>query len=203
MIIHVVLLSLFTLFLIVEDLRWFEINFGALAVVVFNGVCLNLMFGVSVVAMLGGGLAWMCSAVLVRFLFGSKALGQGDIWLMGSMGLLAGVGGSLVAIMIYGLLMLITAYSYRQARSRAKGRRIISLFPAALPGGLTLLLVICGRMGGLDLGLGMAADVMTSFDAALREAVVVFGKPAALASAVLGFAWILFDRKSLDSERSA
>jgi hypothetical protein len=202
MILFVVLLSVFTLVLIIEDIRWFEINPGALCLVALNGMFLNILFGLSVIDMLGGAFAWITASVFIRFVYGPNALGQGDIWLMATIGLLAGAGGSFAALGTYGILMIVTHMSYKRARFRAKGKRIISLFPASLPGGLTILLVFCWRVAGLDLSFGMAEEVITGFDITLRGGVVLFGGPLAIVSAVLGVAWMIFDRLSLQSERS-
>ncbi|WP_299083357.1 hypothetical protein [uncultured Ruegeria sp.] len=197
MILSVAALSLFTVFLIVEDIRWFEINYGALGVVTLNGICLNVLLDVSVFDMLGGGLTWLIASVLVRFALGPNALGQGDIWLMGAIGLLAGVNGALAALGIYGILMVATHLSYRRARSRPKGRRIISLFPAALPGGLTILLLFCCRIAGFDISFGLAQETSTDLDLLLLVGVVILGDPIAVISAALGIIWIVFDRHSL------
>ncbi|EEE35203.1 hypothetical protein RKLH11_3879 [Rhodobacteraceae bacterium KLH11] len=197
MILSVATLGVFTLVLIVDDVRWFEINYGALSVVTLNGFCLNVLLGVSVIDMLSGGFTWLIASVLVRFVCGPNALGQGDIWLMGAIGLLAGVNGTLAALGIYGFLTVVTHLDYRRARYRSKGRRIISLIPAALPGGLTILLLFCCRIAGFDISFGLAEEINTEFNYLVRASVAILGDPIAVISAALGVIWIVFDRHSL------
>ena len=202
MILFVVLLSVFTLVLIAEDVCWFEINYGALSIVALNGLCLNILLGVSVIDMLGGAFTWVFASVLVRWAYGPNALGQGDIWLMATIGLLAGAGGSFAVLATYALLTAVTYFNYKRARSRPNGKRVICLFPAALPGGLTVLIMFCCRIIGFDITLGLPQGVMTGFDLTLRSGVVLFGAPIAIISTIAGVAWIIYDRRSLQSERS-
>jgi len=78
-ILHVTLLSIFLLLLIAEDVRAFEINYAALAVVALAGVCLNLYLGLPIEDMLAGGLVWGLAGLLTRRILGRHVLGQGDL----------------------------------------------------------------------------------------------------------------------------
>ncbi|WP_299082865.1 hypothetical protein [uncultured Ruegeria sp.] len=197
MILFVAALSLFTLILIVEDVRWFEISYRALGAVTLNGICLNVLLDVSVIDMLCGAFIWLIASVVVRFACSANALGQGNNWLMGAIGLLAGVNGALAALGVYGILMIATHLSYTRARLRPKGKRIISLFPTALSGGLTILLVFCCRIAGFDISFGTAEEISTDFDLLLLGGVVIFGGPIAVVSVTLGVTWIIFDHHTL------
>lgn len=153
MIFYVVILSLFCLLLIAEDMLFFEINYAALAVVVASGVCLNVTLGQPVYEMAIGGVIWAGASAMVRVVRGDIALGRGDVWLLGGLGVLAGLTGAIVAVVILTVLLVVTDRGYRALRGRPSQTRRINLFPLAPAAGLTILCVEAFALVALDLNI--------------------------------------------------
>ena len=144
MIIHTILLMIFMAFLIRVDMARFEIDFAALGMVALNGAALNVHLGLSPLEMALGALIWTLTALVVRVICGRGGLGQGDVWLFAAIGLIAGPHmATVAAAVVFVSLSLITSWTYARARGRKMAR---SLCPAAIPGGLTILLILMGRL---------------------------------------------------------
>ena len=191
------LLSLFLLVLIAEDIRSFEIDYAALAMVALSGTCLNLYLGVPIEDMIAGGIVWGLAGLLTRWAFGRRAIGQGDLWLLPAIGLLAGVRASLTACAIFALLSLVTAQSYRVARSRPQNRRQFSIFPAALPGTLTVFAVFMARIAGVDVKFAevvFSIPALSEVNAFLRSAASRWGVLVMVSGSVLALVWMIRDR---------
>ncbi|WP_298937222.1 prepilin peptidase [uncultured Ruegeria sp.] len=200
MILHVTLLSIFLLLLIAEDVRAFEINYAALAVVALAGVCLNLYLGLPIEDMLAGGLVWGLAGLLTRWILGRHVLGQGDLWLLPVIGALAGLCDSVTAIVVLALLCVVTMQSYRMARARPNGRRSFSLFPAALPGALTIFGVLAARIANIDISFNTTVfrnPAWWEINTFLRAEAIQWGGVVTALAAMFALIWMVFDRHSL------
>ena len=117
-----------------RDCLTFEIDFALLGVAALSMAALIAGTGPGagqeviaglVVAGLLGSVATLVHLVRPRW------FGQGDIWLMGFLGLAAGPDHVVPVLALFALLAALTSACY----SRARGKRLFrSLIPAALPG---------------------------------------------------------------------
>ena len=198
MILYVILLSLFLLALIVEDIRSFEIDFAALTMVALTGFCLNLCLGIPFEDMIVGSVVWGASGLAVHYVMGRRAVGQGDLWLLPVMGLLAGLGGALSAILVFFLMSLLTAQSYQRARSRKSSPRRFSRYPGALPGGLTIFFIFIARISGINITLGMSVFRNPGWlenNAVLQAYAVEWSVPIAAVTVAMAVAVMFLDRR--------
>ncbi len=201
MILYVILLSLFLLVLIVEDIRSFEIDFAALTMVALAGFCLNLYLGIPFEDMVVGCVVWGLSGLAIRYVMGPRAIGQGDLWLLPAMGLLAGLGGSLSASVVFCLISLITAYSYQLARPKKNTPLRFSRYPGALPGGLTIFFIFIARFSEINLNLGMSVLRISDWsesNAALRTNAVEWSVLVASLAFAMAIAVMILDRRHSD-----
>ena len=112
------------------DALTFEIDFAWLGCGALGMVALILLGGGDLAGALMLAVLMMGAIVLVRA-FRPGQLGQGDIWLMGFLGLAAGPDHAFPVLITFGGLSLMTAASY----SHIRGKKLFhSMFPAALPG---------------------------------------------------------------------
>ncbi|WP_298937685.1 prepilin peptidase [uncultured Ruegeria sp.] len=198
MILYVILLSLFLLVLIVEDIRSFEIDFAALTMVALAGFCLNLYLGIPFEDMVVGCVVWGLSGLAIRYVMGRRTIGQGDLWLLPVMGLLAGLGGSLSASLVFCLISLVTARSYQLARPKKNSPRRFSRYPGALPGGLTIFFIFIARFSDININLGMTVlrnSDWSENNAALRINAVEWSVPVAALTVALAVAVMILDRR--------
>ncbi|EEE35052.1 hypothetical protein RKLH11_4223 [Rhodobacteraceae bacterium KLH11] len=198
MILYVILLSLFLLVLIVEDIQSFEIDFVALAIVALSGFCLNLYLGIPFEDMVVGCVVWGFSGLAIRYVMGRRAVGQGDLWLLPVMGLLAGLGGSLSAILVFFLISLLTAQSYQRARSKKNSPRRFSRYPGAVPGGLTIFFIFIARFSGINITLGASVFRNSGWlenNAVLRANAVEWSVPVAALTVAMAVAGMILDRR--------
>ncbi|WP_170565584.1 hypothetical protein [Ruegeria atlantica] len=209
MILSVTLLSLFLVVLIAVDCRTFEIDFAALAMVAFNGICLNLYLKVPIEDMILGSVCWAIAWGVIRWVLGRHAIGQGDLWLFATLGLLSGLSGSVLAVAVFFGLSLVTAQSYRIARSRSRGvdrarlrrmRRRFELHPAALPAGMTLFAIFIMRLAGIGFLISPPMfwlDRGPAINAALRAGIETWGAPIAVLAMIAAVAWTIHGRRDV------
>ncbi len=195
MMIHMILLMIFMGLLIRTDMARFEIEFAALAMVALNGAALNIHLGQSPLEMALGLLIWIVAALAVRIFKTRNALGQGDVYLFAVIGLVAGTGGTPVALLLFVLISLATSYAYARARGRKMAR---SLTPAALPGGLAIIGILMGRLMGLSLFNGF--EPASAPDTALGGSILTYGPWVAVILAPCAIILMRMDRKSRDRQ---
>lgn len=193
MIIHTILFVIFMGVLIREDMARFEIEFAALAMVALNGAAQNIHLGQSPLEMTLGAVIWIMSALAVRYFKSRNALGQGDIWLFATIGLIAGIDGTPIALLLFVLMSLATSYAYARARGRKMAR---SLTPAALPGGLTITLILIGRMMHTSLFDGFGSPSM--LDTAIAGPILTYGPWIAVILAPCAVILMIWDRQNRD-----
>lgn len=138
-----------------EDFYRFEIKLELLPMVALCAIGLGLSWGMSWQSLLAGALVWFIPTLIYQRLR-PAALGQGDIWLFGTAGLVFGVEYSAVGAMLFGLFCVATAWRYARIRGKAFG---CSLFPAAVPMVLALIVVLQWRVFS-SLGWGAPRDLL-------------------------------------------
>ena len=195
MIIHTVLFLIFMGLLIREDMARFEIEFTALAMVALNGAALNIHLGQSPLEMALGSLIWAVAALAVRMFKSRNALGLGDVYLFAVIGLMSGLDAAPVAVLLFVLFSLITSWSYARARHRPMAR---SLYPAALPGGLTILVILMGQLLWMQIAVGA---VSTSSNSIIGDLTLAYGPWIAVVLAPCAAVLMVMDRQN--RERSA
>ena len=127
-----------------RDARTFEIDLTLLGVAAMSFVTLVAMQGdvVDVTSTLAvAGLLVLVTGL--THAIRPARIGQGDIWLMGFIGLVSGPAHIAPVLAVFCVLCVLTSAFY----SRARGKRLFrSLFPVALPGmgaaGFALLLLL-------------------------------------------------------------
>ena len=198
MIIHTILLMVFLALLIREDMVRFEIEFAALAMVALNGAALNIHLGQSPLEMALGAGIWALAALAVRSLMGRNRLGQGDIWLFAGIGLIAGASGALSAVVLFVILSLATSYAYARARGRKMAR---SLYPAAIPGVLTILLILMARLVWMQMPDPDATGTLRPPSGGIITGIALTHGPwIAVALALCAGALMAKDRKSRETQ---
>ncbi|WP_170566217.1 hypothetical protein [Ruegeria atlantica] len=195
MILATVLLTFSCLALALEDMAHLEIGFGSLAMVALSGACLNLLLLVPVLDMVIGMAFFGGAALAIRMVLGRASLGQGDIWLLATLGLIAGMSGALIAGVITGVTGIFTDLGYRVARRRLFPWRRFCLSPAALPVVLTIFGLTSLRLADIGSGLGMGSVFrLTPTDVALRGIFTAHGTPLLLCAAIAAIIWSRLDQ---------
>ena len=125
------------------DALTFEIDFAWLGCGAIGMVALIMLGGGDLAGALMLAVLMMGATVLVRA-FRPGRIGQGDIWLMGFIGLAAGPQYAMPVLALLVLLSVLTCALY----SRARGKRLFkSMFPMALPGMEAAALAVALRAG--------------------------------------------------------
>lgn len=125
-----------------EDFYRFEIKLELLPMVALCGIGFGLLWGMPWQSLLFGFCVWFVPALIFLRLRPSS-FGQGDIWLFGTAGLVLGVEYSAVGALLFGAFSVVTAWVYARRRGKGFGR---SLFPAAIPMVIALLVVVQWRL---------------------------------------------------------
>lgn len=147
MIIQAIVLVLFGAclgFLIIEDMRRFEIKLELLPLTVALGIFLAVQSGIELNDILAGGLVWGVPVALYYWMCPGR-IGRGDIWLFATAGFCFGISGSLFGAIVFGLVSVVTAWAYAYARGKRFGR---SIYPAAVPTCIALLAICVWRLSG-------------------------------------------------------
>lgn len=126
------------------DHRRFEISFAALATGLATGLAAIVLvegYAGLVASVIGGAIISLSFAIV--WWVKPKSIGEGDFWLFGAMGLLAGVEWMLPFILLLLVLVLPSAAIW----SLMRGKRLFaSMFPAAPPAVAALLPVFVARL---------------------------------------------------------
>lgn len=134
------LLGVGLIWLVIEDIRRFEICPAAAAITAGAILALRLLSTALTPAILIAALCALALAAAINH-FRPAALGQGDITLFALIGLAAGAEAALPAALTYGAVSLVTALAYLTLRQKPKTLSSLKRhsFPAAPAGASAIL----------------------------------------------------------------
>ena len=122
--------------ILIEDARYFEIKLEVLPFILCIGVYFSTYLDIHYYDIIFGGLLWG-GVAFVQYFLKRSSIGQGDIWLYTTAGLIFTITATLSAAIFYAITSLITTLFYARARNKSL---LKSATPAAIPMTIVLLL---------------------------------------------------------------